>query len=201
MTRPLMQQGIAQLESLYSTAITDVKSLKQLQHELQFRQVPRAVVLLEKVEKALAGSQVSPAAPPFSGSNAAPATVSSPGLVAAVEQADLWGTAPADRAVVAPRVVTPPPVVRPAPAATVTTPQKAPPSPAVSTLSVDEAHKVLKATPSSTWESIEQTRRQLVQLAHPDHLASLRQEKRSSVIAEAKRANAAYAVLRQARVT
>ena len=166
MTRPLMQQGIAQLEALYSTAATDVKSLKQLQHELQFRQVPRAVVLLEKVEKALAGSRVAPTAPPqFSGSNAAPATVPLAGLVASVEQADLWGTASADRAIVAPRVVTPPPAVRPAPAATAMPPQNASQSPSVSTLSVDEAYKVLKATPSSTWQSIEQTRRQLVQLA------------------------------------
>ena len=201
MIRPLMQQGIAQLEALYSTAATDVKSLTQLQHELQFRQVPRAVALLEKVEKELTGSRVATPAPPFSGFTAAPATVPSAGLVASVEQADLWGTAPAERAVVAPRVVTPPPVVRTAPAATVKTPQTAPPLPGVSTLSVDEAYKILKATPSSTWESIEQTRRQLVQLAHPDHLACLREEKRPPVIAEAKRANAAHAVLRQARVT
>lgn len=172
-------------------ATTDVRSLNRLSHELQFRQVPRAIAPLEKVEKALAGSRVAPTAPPFSGSNAAPATVPSAGPVAPVQQADLWGTASADRAIVAPRVVMPPLAARPVPAASVTPPQKAPPSPSASTLSVDEAHKVLKATPDSTWESIEQTRRQLVQLAHPYHLAALREEKRPPVIAEAKRANAA----------
>jgi DnaJ-domain-containing protein 1 len=63
-------------------------------------------------------------------------------------------------------------------------------------MGVDEAYKALKATPGSAWESIEQTRRQLVQQAHPDCLASMGAEKRAQVQAAARRVNAAYAVLR-----
>lgn len=64
---------------------------------------------------------------------------------------------------------------------------------------LEDAYKVLKATAGSTWESIEQTRRQLVQQSHPGRLKSMNPERRAQTLAEAKRVNAAYAVLSQAR--
>ncbi|SFO09534.1 hypothetical protein SAMN05216386_2615 [Nitrosospira briensis] len=67
-------------------------------------------------------------------------------------------------------------------------------------MSVDEAYKILKATSSSTWEAIEQARRQIVQQAHPELLAALGSAQRADVEAKAKRANAASAVLRQSRI-
>jgi DnaJ-domain-containing protein 1 len=66
-------------------------------------------------------------------------------------------------------------------------------------MSVEDAYKMLKATAGSTWESIEQTRRQLVQQSHPVRLKSMSAELRSRVLAEAKRANAAYLTLSRAR--
>jgi DnaJ-domain-containing protein 1 len=66
-------------------------------------------------------------------------------------------------------------------------------------MSAEAAYKVLKATPGTPWEVIEQTRRQLVEQANPSRIASLNSERRIQVQADAKRANAAYAVLRMAR--
>ena len=53
MPRPLMQCGIGDLETLFAKSKTDVEVLKQLEHELQYRQVPRAVALLAKVQAAV----------------------------------------------------------------------------------------------------------------------------------------------------
>lgn len=66
-------------------------------------------------------------------------------------------------------------------------------------MSLEDAHKFLKATPGATWESIEQTRRTLVQQSHPSRWKTLSTEKRAQALAEAKQVNAAYATLSQAR--
>ena len=62
MTRPLMQHGVGQLEELFSKSKADTKVLKQLEHELQYRQVPRAIALLAEVQAAMYGG--APASPP-----------------------------------------------------------------------------------------------------------------------------------------
>ena len=49
MPRPLKPLGIGQLEELFARSKTDLKVLKHLAHELQYRQVPRAVALLTEV--------------------------------------------------------------------------------------------------------------------------------------------------------
>jgi len=64
---------------------------------------------------------------------------------------------------------------------------------------LDDAYKVLKATPGATWESIEQTRSTLVLQSHPSRWKSLSTEKRAQALAESKRVNAAYAALSKAR--
>jgi hypothetical protein len=66
-------------------------------------------------------------------------------------------------------------------------------------MTLEDALKVLKVTTSTPWESIETSRRQAVERARPDRLASLSEEKRSAVKEEARGANAAYLVLLQAR--
>ena len=64
---------------------------------------------------------------------------------------------------------------------------------------LDDAYKVLKASPGATWESLEQTRRTLVQQSHPSRWKTMNTEKRAQALAEAKRVNAAYAALLHAR--
>jgi DnaJ-domain-containing protein 1 len=71
--------------------------------------------------------------------------------------------------------------------------------PPIPTMTLEDALKVLKVTTSTPWESIETSRRQAVERARPDRLASLSKEKRSAVKEEARVANAAYLVLLQAR--
>lgn len=189
MPRPLMQHGVGQLEEMFASGKADPKVLKQLEHELQHRQVPRAVALLAKVRTAMVGaaatpqSSVVPAPPPAR----APAPIS--------QQPDLW-----DRPATRPAVSAPAPVRTVAPA--VRPPEPSPlvkaPAPAPS-MPLEDAYKALRATPGATWESIEQTRRALVQQSHPSRWTSLNSEKPAQTMEEAKRVNAAYVALSQAR--
>lgn len=181
MLRPLMQQGIGQLEEMFTKCRGDSRLLKQLEHELQHRHVPRAVALLTDVQALMCGRDA--ASPP-----ARPTVPMS-------EQNDMWGrpTAP-------PVVLTPAPVCSVAPTVKPLEPQAkenliaAPPS-----MPLEEAYKVLNATPGATWESIERTRRTLVQQSHPSQRETLSAKKRAEALAKAKRVNAAFAVLSQTR--
>lgn len=53
MKRTLMQLGIGALEEMFAASKTDAKVLRQLENELQHRQVPRAIVLLDQVQLAM----------------------------------------------------------------------------------------------------------------------------------------------------
>lgn len=191
MARPLMQHGVGQLEELFAKSKADAKVLRQLEHELQYRQVPRAVALLAEVQAAMYG--MAPAAPPSPAQKPSPPPEAVP-----PPQPSLWDVPPPPEIrapVPAPTVVAAPVAARaaaaPAPATAAT-----PPAPV---MPLDDAYKLLKATPGSTWESIEQTRRLLVLASHPQKLKGLGEGKRVQALAEASRVNAAYAVLSQAR--
>ena len=189
MARPLKQHGVGQLEELFTKSKSDSKVLKQLEHELQYRQVPRAVALFAEVQAALYG--LSPGLAPT------PAVNSRPAPPAPAPQPSIWDSpAPAARpAAPPPSAVAAPVAPRPAVAAAPARPA-IPPSPVIP---LDDAYKLLKATPGSTWESIEQTRRLLVQASHPAKVRTLPEVRRSHMLAEAKRVNDAYAALSQAR--
>jgi DnaJ-domain-containing protein 1 len=185
MPRPLIQLGVGDLEAFFAKSKTDAKALKQLEHELQYRQVPRAVALLARVRAALSGEP--------------PATIDIPatGPAPVPQQSGLWERpskpAPAP-------LVTPVAASRPAARVKVSdSPATEGVQPRAPVIPISDAYKLLKATAGSTWELIEQTRRQLVQKSHPDRLGSMSAEGRAQVLAESKRVNAAYAVLSQAR--
>lgn len=191
MTRPLMQYGVGQLEAMFIKGKADPKVLNQLENELQHRQVPRAVALLADVQAAMrrgasAPQPVGVPAPPREG---APAPVP--------KQPDLWerpATAHGVAPLLTPTVRAATPAVQPP-----GPPTAAKPSGTTPAMPLDVAYKVLNATPGSTWESIEQTRRALVQQSHPSRWKALSAEKRAQSLAEASRVNAAYAALSQAR--
>lgn len=191
MTRPLMQYGVGQLEEMFIKGKADPKVLKQLESELQHRQVPRAVALLADVQAAMHGgaSAPQPVGVPASPPERAPAPVA--------KQPDLWEN-PATPHDVAPLLTTPVRTATPA-VQLPELPPAAKPSSAMPVMPLDDAYKALKATPGSTWESIEQTRCTLVQQSHPSRSKSLSAEKRAQVLAEASRVNAAYATLSRAR--
>ena len=187
MPRPLMQHGVGRLEEMFGSSRGNLQVLRKLENELQYRQVPRALALLEKVQAAMAAIGDVPREPPSRAPTTSPHPAPTP-----PKQPDLWDKAPAPRP---PQVPRPAPPIRAADAPAATKPA-APPAPA---MPIEDAYKLLKATAGSTWESIEQTRRQLVQQAHPTRVKSLSPDRRTQVTAEAKRVNAAYAALSQAR--
>lgn len=199
MARPLMQQGIAQLEAMFASSGTDPKTLKQLEGELKHRQVPRAVSLLSEVQAALRGGSkpdtANGGAPP---PRIHPPPVVSPPPVAQPRQPELWPLPGSAKAAAGPSVQT----VIPASAGNVAAPSRtateARPAPAISP---DAAYLLLKATTTTPWELVEKARRQLVDAAHPSRLATLTPEKRAQTEEVARRANAAYAVLHALRTT
>ena len=67
-------------------------------------------------------------------------------------------------------------------------------------LKESDAWRLLGAQPQSSWESIELSRRRIVELAHPDRLAALGQSQQAKARAEAAQANAAYLFLHALRV-
>lgn len=188
MARPLMQVGVGQLEELFANSKTDQTVLRQLEHELKYRQVPRAVSLLGEVQAVLYGALPSP---PPAAVRTMPTTSTTP-----AGQPGLWDRptqqpAPAIVPPVAPerssvRALPVPPAVKPAALPLIAVP-------------VEDAYKVFKATSGSTWESIEQTRRLLMQQCHPERLRAMTPERRSSALEGARWVNAAYATLSRVR--
>jgi hypothetical protein len=194
MPRPLMQHGVGQLEEMFASGKADPKVLKQLENELQYRQVPRAVALLADVQAAMYGGAVAPQVPTV----LAPSPVRAKAPEHVSQQPDLWGR-PA-----APPIATAPPAAPIRAGISTVKPQEAPSVAAKVTASppampLDDAYKVLTATPGATWESIEHTRRTLVQQSHPVRCKTLNAEKHAQTLTEARRVNAAYAALSQAR--
>lgn len=203
MPRPLMQHGVGQLEDMFGSCRGNLQVLRQLENELQHRQVPRALALLEKVQAAMAATGDAPSERPSQPPTRPPTPATAPPT-----QPELWGRTPAP--VVPPVRLPPSPPVAVAP--TPQPPRPAPPvrpadapaapkpaAPSAPTMPVEDAYKLLKATAGSTWESIEQTRRQLVQQAHPSRVKSLSPERQAQSLADARRVNAAYAVLSMQR--
>ena len=171
--RPLLRHTIAQLEELFATKRTLADVLKELEAELQFRHVPRAVSLLAKVRAVSKGGNLP--APPKLRSFPRQPEISS-----------------AATSVVIPLATTVVPVVQA---------KSAPPTGEdVPTITLEEAYKLLRATAGSSWAEIEQVRRFLVQRAHPDNLAELSADKRTVVQADVKRANMAYSVILQSKI-
>lgn len=208
MKRTLMQLGIGALEEMFEASKTDAKVLRQLENELQHRQVPRAVALLEQVQLAMkrVASSVLPRAqdelplePPASPA-AAPVPVPVPVPV----------PPPPAPARSAPAVVISAPVVQPTPPSVPqpTRPPAAEPAAApqarverasIPSLSLEDACKLLKVTLASPWQEVEVARRKLVLLSHPRHLIGMVPERQEAIRTEARRVNAAYAALSAAR--
>lgn len=202
-SRFLMRHKIEELEQLFAASKTDTKTLKALEEELRHRQVPRAVALLDKVQGTLK-------IPKGAKSGSSPGSVPEPPIVPAVkdlnQQPDLWcGQSTPVPQIAAKPVVAQQEVLRsanrlgPPPEASAPARDAGNATDATRGMSIDEAYKILKATSCSTWQTIEQNRRQLVQRAHPERVATLDPERRAHAETEAKRANAAYAVLHQLR--
>lgn len=203
MKRTLMQLGIAALEDMFATSKTDAKVLRQLENELQYRQVPRAVALLGQVQvamKRLASEVLAPGlqaalplepegasalerfSPPRPEHRLPSVRVSSTTTAGTRPETQNSAQATASRAETA--------LQSPAPV------QRAP----VPAMSVDDACKLLKVSLGASWQEVELSRRKMVLLSHPRHVVGMLQERQEVVRNEARRVNAAYAALSSARV-
>lgn len=178
-----MQYGIGHLEEMFTKSKANLKVLKQLENELQHRQVPRAVALLMEVRAAM-----------HSSTSVANPIVNPPSLAVAVttdsEQHGLFENPPASSNVVAQKTA----MVQMLPPSVGLTSAKQSTQEIVA-ISVDDAYKLLKVMPGSTWESIEQTRRSLVMQSHPANVATLSSDQLVQARTEAARVNAAYLML------
>lgn len=180
MSRPLIQRGVGDLEALFAHSKTDISALEQLEHELQHRQMPRAVALLAEVRAAI-----------DSASRGSTSTKED----AAPQQKGLWEQSIAPG--IAAPTAAPVPVERVRAPADLIVPMKKKDS--APSISLEDAYKLLQANSGSAWESIEQVRRQLVQQSNPARLKTMSPEKRDQALEEVKMVNAAYAVLSRAR--
>jgi hypothetical protein len=190
MSRPLLSHGIVQLEGLFVAGKSDIDALRELERELQHRQTSRANALLAKVRAAI----------PLALVGAASKDPSSPILSRVHEpQAGEARTHPRDvpesvsDASEAMSLFSKSTAVKRHEATPVVPPVRFPP-PAFA-VPLEEAYKLLKTTPATPWEAIEETRRTLIQQWHPSQLKAMSVEKRSDALEEAKRINAAYASL------
>jgi hypothetical protein len=172
MPRPLMQSRIGDLEEMFASSRGMPDALKQLEHELQFRQVPRAVALLELVQRAKAAAQAKgvsnspaparPVAPPTEQPRpAAPAQSPAPPTT----QLSLLGLPAVPQTVRLPIDTPVAPVAAPAQPPRPSAPAQV--APALPTVSVEDAYRLLKLAPGATWEAVEQARRTAVQKSSP----------------------------------
>jgi DnaJ-domain-containing protein 1 len=175
--RPLLRHTVGELEELFTQKSADTETLNALAAELRYRSVPRATALLRKVKVALTGG--SPLLHQAQSADFAP-----PSIRPAQPTSTLISPVPeAQRAIIVPKTM-------PAPLMASSDP---PP------MSLDDAFKVLRVTSTVPWAEVEQARVKMVQSAHPDAIAGLSSEKRATLQAEAKRANAAYASIAASR--
>lgn len=203
MTRPLARLGIVELEALFETSKHDLPALIRLIGELAYRNVPRAIALLDKAQRVLKfvesnrnESLSGTFTPTDSRDPLDTPTPSQNGFefdVPIFAPTELPKRPPAQVTVAA--VAKPVPVVLPV-LMTVTDELS---EPAPFEMSVEKAYTVLKATSASPWDAIEFSRRQLVARAQLDRVAKLESANRQALQNEAREANIAYKVLLQSR--
>lgn len=201
MKRTLMQLGIAALEEMFETSKTDAKVLRQLENELLHRQVPRAVALMEQVQ--LAMKRVASSALPRAQDELPlePPAAPAPVPIAPPPERPAPAVVIVSAPVTLPTPPSLPPQVRPPavpPVAAAVTPARVERAP-IPTVSFDDACKLLKVTAGAPWQEVELSRRKLVLLSHPRHVVGMALERQEAVRDEARRINAAYAVLSAAR--
>ncbi len=180
--RPFARLGIADLEEIFNEQCGDLTSLSNLNHELSFRQVPRALALQERIRKAelhLAKSTISNLneVPSTSiiGTSKSPQTKNG--------QLNLLSQTPKDtdaRSEVA------------LPTSKLSTPSEAQPLPQIA---IDDAYKILKVSVEEVWEKIEMTRRSVVQKSSPIATKGIPEVQIIKRLSEARLANDAAIVI------
>ena len=200
MFRPLLSKRITELEALYTTGKSDPKILKALENELQHRQVPRAVTLLANVRKALAGPSTeaapTPTALPSGDQKSLRGDAATPNPPAAESIAK-----PDQKETGAVSVSEPESEEEEQEASSIENFEESLALPPLPDFTLEQAYKELKAGTGAAWESLEKTRRQVVQQSSPELLVPLQQGERVERIVAAQRANAAFRVILRHQMT
>lgn len=186
MTRPLMRLGINQLKEMFAQNKLEPKILKQLAEELQYRRTPKAIALMNDVQSALRRSSHAPQSSSVSPTrtiDANPQLQLRPQLISGAPNAFTATVPPATPTRASPASGRSSQSVLPVIPET--------PSPKPVNMPLEDAYKVLRVTSTSTWDTIELARRQLVQQASPVKTVAMNSEKRSQLQDQAHRANLA----------
>lgn len=186
MARPLIQCGIGDLERTFAESSQDAKTLRTLKQELGFRQVPRAVALLAKVNLAL--KILVPAVDSKAGKAPVVTPADSPDIPS-TQNLDLFEEAVRSQD----GIVVPQPEPDQSSAIRLKSAKK------TFDITAQEAYALLNANASSTWDSIEEKRQAIVRRASPELSSELDAGQREQMMFEAERANCAYAVLLRER--
>jgi hypothetical protein len=203
--RPFISKRIDEMEQMFKSSGTELLTLRALENELVHRSTPRAVSLLKTVRKYLS-------LPQFIGSAIDtnlfdPQSLTTKAAIPVSPQ----------RAEPLPATTLKPPQAPQAVSVTKSTfhplrlvsrgeplPFPASVEPRLDVgdaiMSPEEASKVLQVTLGADWETIERSRREIVQKSHPDKIRSLPPERRKGLIEQARRANEAVQVLLGLRI-
>jgi hypothetical protein len=174
--------GIADLEEIFQMQGEDLTILSRLKHELNFRQVPRALALQERIRKAELSHKKSPESE-VANSLPKPSIELHQTSSAPTKQLDLLGTS--SKAAEAPKVELPS-----APKVTISIePQPLP------QLALDDACKILKVSIGDVWEKVELARRKAVLKSSPIASKGMSGEQVQKLLSEAKLANDAVIVI------
>ncbi len=170
MSRPLLQKGISELEKLFASNPNDVKILKSLKNELNYRQVPRAVALLKAVEDLLSSeshSDISSQIPLFT---------------------------PIETYLEPTKTTPTPPEHFNSKSESIET-SLANQDTLLTLINPQDAYKILNVSTNTSWELIEKARGEIVELSNPHRMKNVSVENQRKVQLDAKRANAAYTFL------
>ncbi len=203
--RPFISKRIDELEQIFKSSGTDLLTLSALENELVHRSMPRAVSLLKAVRKNLSlpqfkGRVVDPnlfdpqpvstqVADPTPPRRSEPA----PGFA-------LKAPPPPQPVSVTKRSIPPPRLVPSGDPIPFLALVESHPESGDAIMSPAEACKVLQVTLGTDWETIEKSRREIVQKSHPDKVRSLTLEKCRALIEHAHRANEAVQILLGSRI-
>lgn len=212
--RPLMQLGIGDLEEIFDKQGKNPAALARLKHELSHRQVPRAVALLEKIQRAEArleeldipkreakttrgtlqlkpkATESAKGAAPSNSHTEVQASVGQPAppaqqdLLASLD-AILSGNVPSGAGTVSSSSqVTP-----------VKTPEKAIQEAVIPQLALEDACRILKVALGDSWERVEAARRKIVLRTSPLAVRGMSSEQIQKLLANARMANDAAIVI------
>lgn len=205
--RPFISKRIDELEQLFKSSGRNLLTLQSLENELAHRSTPRAVRLLKAVRKHLSLSH-------FSVETAKPNLFDLPSETIKIRAPHPDRTAaPADFALkLSPTLQSTrlPVETKPDTSTHDLAPLAEPHSvPAHAepdaggirrSITPEEACKILQVTLAADWESIEKSRREIVQNSHPSRIRSLPPERRRTLEENALRANDAAHVLLGLRI-